>query len=277
MFQRLVDRLILQPSTNPIDPEHRRRVGIPLGTGEIEAWVTGSDPTYNSHLVIHSHTTPAAGANTRSGIDRIAIKFPGTGGRAERSGPHPFEIDVDRKTEIWTVNPPGYGGSSGSATITSIAATGDAVWEHLTTHYPGVPIAVVGNSLGCAAALYLAAGKDVAGIYLRNPVPLQQMISSRWKYNWWNFGLARVLARWIPDELDTIENAKRCSCPLLLIRSERDRVSPERYQQLIFGAFRGEKSEFVIEGADHHDQVSDRQRDEYVISIKNWLAKINRR
>ncbi len=277
MFQRLVDRLILQPSTNPIDAEHRRRVGISLGTGEIEAWVTCSDQTSNSNPESKPHTTPAVGANTRSSIDRIAIKFPGTGGRAERSGPHPFEIDADRKTEVWTVNPPGYGGSSGSATIVSTAATCEAVWEYLTTHYADVPIAVEGNSLGCAAALYLAARKDVAGIYLRNPVALQQMISTRWKYNWWNFGLARVLTRWIPDELDTIENAKRCRCPLLLVRSERDRVSPARYQQLIFGAFRGEKSEFVIEGADHHDRVSDRQRDVYVRSIKNWLAKIERR
>ena len=276
MFQRLVDRLVLQPSTNPIDAEQRRRVLIPHGAGGIEAWITYSDQSPHSGPSNKADPNPPLAGDAESVIDRIAIKFPGTGGRAERSGPHPFEIDSARKTAVWTINPPGYGGSSGSASLTSIAATCDVVWEYLTKHFPGVPISVVGNSLGCVSALYLAARNDLAGMFLRNPVPLQQLISTHWKFNWWNFGLARMLAKLVPPELDTIENAKRCSCPLLLIRAARDRVSPAHYQHLIFTAYSGDKSEFVIEGVGHHDRVPERQLNDYVGSIKNWLAIIER-
>lgn len=248
MLSRLADRLILCPTTDPIETGSLQRQLINAPVGEIEAWTTLSNPN----------------AIPESKIDLIAIKFPGTGGRAENSGPHPFEVWQDRVTEVWTINHAGYGGSAGVASMQNMAGTCDAVWSHVARQYPDMPIWVVGNSLGSVSALYLAARQNVAGIYLRNPVPTQQLIATRPKYNWWSFGLAKHIARQIPAELDSIENASRSRCPALFVRSEFDRVIPAKYQHMIFDNYAGEKKEFVISGADHHHLVPETQTEAYL-------------
>ena len=245
MLAKLADLLILQPTRDPIDPEERQRRWIETESGGVEAWTLST-----------SERNPDQ-------VDLLAIKFPGTGGRAERGGPHPFEIYRDLNVEIWTVNHAGYGGSAGSASLQNQAASCDRVWDHLATKYPDTPIVLVGNSLGCLSALYLAARRDAAGLYLRNPVAIHQMISTRPKYSWWNFGMSRLVAGQIPSELDAVENAGRSECPMLMVRSQRDRVVPERYQRQILDNYAGRKTEFVILGADHHHAIDESQHEEY--------------
>ncbi len=189
MLSRIADRMILFPSRDPIDPEDRIRHWIETPNGKLEAWVFKTDP---------GRTRP----------DLVAIKFPGTAGRAERGGPHPFELWEGIAAEIWTINHAGYGGSEGVATVKGLPASCAAVWDHVRQVHSGLPIVLIGNSLGCASALYLSARHDANGIFLRNPVPLQQMIATRPRYNWWNFGLAKWIANQVPDELDAVENAQ---------------------------------------------------------------------
>ena len=81
-----------------IDPEDRQRRWIDTESGGVEAW------------------TVRTADRDRSKVDLLAIKFPGTGGRAERGGPHPFELWRDLNVEIWTINHAGYGGSTRSVT-----------------------------------------------------------------------------------------------------------------------------------------------------------------
>ncbi len=258
MLSRIADQLILCPSRDPIDPEGRTRRWVTTPGGKIEVWVFETHPE-------------------QSGLDVVAIKFPGTAGRAERGGPHPFELWEDVRCEIWTVNHAGYGGSEGVATVKGLAGTCDAVWEHVTKTYPALPVVLIGNSLGCVSALYLAARVDAAGIFLRNPVPLQQMIARRPRYNWWNFGLARLIADQVPEELDAVENARRSTCTALFVRSELDRVIPAQYQRLIFDSYGGNKSEFVLVGADHHHGVPESQSDAYADAVAGlrdkWLTR----
>jgi pimeloyl-ACP methyl ester carboxylesterase len=245
MLAKIADLLILQPTRDPIDPEDKQRRWIDTETGGVEAW------------------TVRTAERDRSKVDLLAIKFPGTGGRAERGGPHPFELWRELNVEVWTVNHAGYGGSAGGASLQNLAATCDSVWSHLVSNYPDVPIMLVGNSLGCLSALYLSARREAAGLYLRNPVPIHQMISTRPRYTWWNFGMSRLVANQIPTQLDAVENAGRSTCPLLMVRSQRDRVVPEKYQKQILENYAGHKTEFVIQGAEHHHAIAESQHDEY--------------
>ena len=156
MLAKIADKLILQPTRDPIDPENRQRQWIETETGGVEAWTVRST------------------ADRVNKLDVLAIKFPGTGGRAERGGPHPFELWPELTAEVWTINHAGYGGSAGDASMQNLAATCDRVWSHLASRNPGMPIVLIGNSLGCLSALYLSARHEAAGLYLRNPVPIHE-------------------------------------------------------------------------------------------------------
>ncbi len=258
MLARIADKLILQPSRDPIDPEGRRREWIEADNRKIEAWKIRS----------------REGDDAK--VDLLAIKFPGTGGRAERGGPHPFETWPDLLTEVWTINHAGYGGSDGVASMQNLSATCNSVWDFVAAKNPGVPIVLVGNSLGCVSALYLAARRDAAGLFLRNPVPIHQMIRNRPRYNWWNFGLAKLIANQVPAELDAIANAQSSKCPAFFVRSEHDRVVPPEYQLQIMKNYLGDTAEFVLESADHHHSVPESQIDSYLEVVKSlqgrWLG-----
>jgi predicted alpha/beta hydrolase family esterase len=298
---RLADRLILQPSRNPIDPEGRRREVIATPHGEVEAWVTtieslktehpksqlhvaesslatfanqesGAAPSPYSKLPITTNQIPAT-TNFAPSPNVISLKFPGVAGRAERSGLHPFELIPFMRTETWGINPIGYGGSQGTASLSTIAPTCEAVWKSVIERYPATPVFLVGNSLGCLNALYLAARKNVAGVYLRNPVPLSQLISGRLKYNWWNFGCAARLARQIPVELNAIENARMATAPMLMVSSENDRICPWRFQELVWKDYSGNKTLIVLQGVDHHESVPESQVETYRIRTSEFLSQ----
>jgi uncharacterized protein len=274
---RLADRLVLQPSRQFVDPENRRREIIATEFGEVEAWVcTNFSPTKQD--LKSENAQPVTGAvqqrKSHPTLQMIGIKFPGTAGRAERGGPHPLEVIPEFPGEIWTFNPIGYGGSHGRASLLTTARTCEGIWKTISERFPGLPILVIGNSLGCLSALYLAARKKVQGVYLRNPVPLQQMIQMRLMYNWWNFGMAKMIARKIPVELDAIENAQQAKIPLFMTSSERDRQVPVRFQRLIFDAYAAEKTLFVLKQAGHSDPVPEDQVEDYKQQLKHFLEQL---
>ena len=250
-LSRLADRLILCPSTHPIDPEGKRREVVTSGPGKVECWV-GAYP------------------QAATEFDLVVIKFPGTGGRAERARIHPAEVWPDLRTEVWTVNQKGYGGSDGPASIQNFVDTSLSVFDHVVNARKGVHVVAMGNSLGCISALHLAARRDVVGIMLRNPPALQQMICTRPRYAAWNFGLSRWIAAQVPDELDSVANAARCTAPCLFVQSELDRVVPVEYQNQIIAAYSASKRVFSIAGADHHELVTEHQQEEYLDALK-WL------
>lgn len=264
LLSNLADRLILCPSTDPIDPGDRKRFLIATANGQVEAWVLQNrDPRRSD-----GQDSETEAENRKQKL--IVLKFPGAAGRAERSGVHPADVWRSIDAEVWTVNHLGYGGSDGPATIHSFPATATAVVEFLTNRYPRHPMLVVGNSLGCLSALFLAANFNIAGLFLRNPPPIPQMIRCRPRYSWWNFGLSRWVAAEIPLELDTIANAAKSKAPCLFVQSELDRMVPCRYQNMIISQYSGPKCVFQIEGGDHHDHVSDSSQADYFDAL-NWL------
>lgn len=260
VLSKIADRLILCPSTDPIDPgENRREVVFRSNDVEIEAWVSQ-----------HGDFESAAESERL-----VVLKFPGTGGRGERASVHPAELMVGSgqafaASEVWTLNHRGYGGSTGPATLQNFVSTVESFWEFIRSRFPTETKIATGNSLGCISALYLARHKTIDAILLRNPPPLQQMISTRPRYNWWSFGMAKLIANKIPDELDSINNALMAKCPALFVTSEKDRVVPPTYQWQIMDLYLGETRQFVIEGADHHHRIPEHQESEYFAAVE-WL------
>lgn len=251
---RLADNLILKPTRDPIDTSHKARKQIDFEGGHIEVWL--------------AHNKPDNFLDSMDSPDLFVLKFPGTGGRAERGTLHPAEIWNDLYSEVWTVNPPGYGGSSGRATLRSLPQSAQTVFRHLRTVAGDRPIIVTGNSLGNISALHVAANFPIEGLLLRNPPPLRELIIG--KHGWWSLGLSRFIARQVPHTLCSISNAAATSCPALFVMSGRDRMVPPRYQRLIIDAHAGEKRVFVLPEADHASPVTKEDAPDYVEHLA-WL------
>lgn len=264
LLSKIADRLVLCPSVNPVDPgENRREVFFDSDSIEIEAWVS----TWGDF-----DSAPSAQR-------LIVLKIPGTGGRAERGSVHPCELMINDESdstfvaaEVWTLNHRGYGNSTGPASLQNFLATLEAFWDFIERRYPDEKKMATGNSLGCISALYLATWKNIHAILLRNPPDVARIISDRPRYNWWNFGMAKLIAKQVPDLLQSITNATIAKCPALIVTSEKDSVVPPKYQREILDSYMGEIRQFIIEDADHGDRIPVHQESEYIAAI-DWLHK----
>ncbi len=250
MLARLADRLILRPTREEIPCESERR-WIDWEGGRFEAWV--------------QRTTD------QRDLDLLVLKFPGTGGRAERSTSHPGDCWNDLAAEVWTVNPPGYGGSPGRASLTNKAAVAESALKTVQRAADGRPIVVTGNSLGCVSAMYLAARHSLDGLLLRNPVPLRDVIVTRFgPVSFW-VGAA-LIARQVPNHLCTIQNASRAEAPAVIVSSGSDRIVPPALQQKIISEYRGECRILKLAEADHADLPSESEQEEYERMLL-WLRE----
>lgn len=249
----LADRLILCPTRQPIDADGKIPRRIPYRGGALEVW------------------TQRVEARLAAVPDLYVLKFPGTAGRAERSTSHPADAWPDLSVELWTLNPPGYGGSAGTPSLRHMADVADTVLDSLCQHAAGRPILVTGNSLGCVSALYLAARRELGGLLLRNPPPLREVIVARYGRRWWGPG-ARLLARHIAPELDAIRNAAAAAVPALFVMSAEDRIVPPRCQQQIIDNYAGPKRVLRLAEADHHTPMSEMETAAYCEDL-DWLRR----
>jgi pimeloyl-ACP methyl ester carboxylesterase len=254
MLNRLADRLILCPTTHPIPAEQKRREAWRFEHGQFEVWIQNTGP-----------------AEKQIDADLFVLKFPGTGGRAERMSEHPAEVWPDLAAEVWTVNPPGYGGSGGRASLRYVTAVADAAWTQISARASGRPILATGNSLGCLAAMHLAANKPLAGLLVRNPPPLRELIAGQ--HGWWNLGLSKFIAAQVPESLCSIANAARANVPAVFIMSEKDRTVPPSFQRRIIDAYAGEQRLMVLRDADHASPIDEQQVPDYV-DILNWFRGV---
>ncbi len=251
--QKIADRLILKASTHPVDAGDLIRRVIETPSGNVDIWA--AFPENDPNLA----------------TDTLLIKFPGTGGRAERSSSHPSEFWENLKCISWTINHRGYGQSDGPPSLQNFVETCDSVWSSALQQFPDHRIVLYGNSLGCLSALYLSSKSRASGIYLRNPPPLVELISKRLRYNWWNFGMAQLIVKQIPDRLNPQKNARQSQCPALLVQSECDSLVPTRFQDLIADCYSGELKKIVLNGADHGSPVPEPQFEEYIEAV-TWLG-----
>src|ERR1043166_1883582 len=243
----LPDHLILFPSRNAIDPRGAVRRVVSFESGQLELW-----------------TAKSRSAQKQGRADVYVLRFYGNADRAERWVAAEADAWNERAVEIWGMNYPGFGGSSGPAKLSRVAPAAVAAFDALEryasegavesaipsgsssqnsalrTAHATAPIVLFGASLGTTAALHVAAHRPVAGLILHNPPAIRQMILRQ--FGWWNLWLlAGPVALQIPKELDSVVNAKASRAPAIFLLAERDEVVAPRFQHLVVDAYAGEK------------------------------------
>jgi pimeloyl-ACP methyl ester carboxylesterase len=236
----LPDQLILFPTTQHIDAHGATRQIIPFQNDELEIW------TARSRL-----------AQQRNHVDAYILRFYGNADRAERWVALEADTFDERAIEIWGMNYPGFGGSSGPARLKRMSPAALVSFDALKSKAGNQPIFIFGASIGSAVAMNVAANREVRGLVLHNPPPLRQIILRN--YGWWNLWLlAGPVALQIPHELDSVANAKRIHARAIFLLAENDEIVPPKFQRLVVDSFAGEKQVITLPGAYHNSPIEGR-------------------
>jgi uncharacterized protein len=256
-FGHLPDHLILFPTTVPIDADGAIRKMLPFQNGQLEVW------TAKSRL-----------AQQKGGADIYVLRFYGNADRADRWAAAEAEMWNDRAVEIWGMNYPGFGRSTGPARLSRIGPAALTAFDQLKRQAADWPVVVFGTSIGATPALHVAAHRRVAGLILHNPVPLREIILRR--FGWWNLWLlAGPVALQIPKDLDSISNAKTIRAPAIFLLAEEDEVVPPRYHKLVVDAYAGEKRVISLHGAYHNDPIESVGLADFYRALDWLLPKTN--
>jgi hypothetical protein len=260
-FGHLPDHLILFPTRSPINTGGAVRRTIPFENGDLEIW-----------------TAQSRRAQLQGRTDVFILRFYGNADRADRWAAMEAKMWNDRAAEIWGMNYPGFGGSTGPARLARIGPAAVAAFDALNRHaaneaavqsdvpsgptpnpaprtpHTKAPIVLFGTSIGVTAALHVAAQRPIAGLILHNPVPLREVILRQ--FGWWNLWLlAGPVALQIPPDLDSITNARVSRAPAILLLAERDEIVAPRFHRLVVDAYAGEKRIIELHGAHHNDPI----------------------
>lgn len=251
----LADKLMLFPTRHVIAAPGAEQRFVDSGAGRIHVIIARSDPA--AHQVTHSaaETLDALEPARHSEPQRYVLRIEGNGGRAEYTASYIARRWEDLPTEVWAMNHPGFGSSDGPAKLDRLAPAALAVYDSICEIAGDRPVYIDADSMGATQALYVAAerakARPVAGLVLKNPPPLRQLVLGR--FGWWNLWLAAgPVAAGVPRDLDAIANARRCSAPAIFIRSMRDEIVPIAYQQKVIDAYAGTKFIVDFDDADHN-------------------------
>src|SRR5437899_7612417 len=236
-FGHLPDHLILFPTRAPIDAAGAVRKMVRFENSELEIW-----------------TAQSQRAQQQGRADVFILRFYGNADRADRWAAAEAEMWNDRAVEIWGMNYPGFGGSTGPTRLARIGPAALAAFDELKNYADDRPIVPYGASIGATAALHIAAHRPVAGLILHNPPPLREMILRQ--FGWWNLWLlAGPVALQIPRDLDSVANARASRAPAIFLLAEKDEIVAPRFHRLVFEAYAGEKSPIALRGALHNDPI----------------------
>lgn len=235
-FGGCADKLILFPTTHREFADTAMERTVPLGRGQLQIW-----------------TDRSPGAQGRE-PQAYVLEFVGNAARAEYVATYAAQRWGEHPVEVWAVNYPGYGGSTGPARLAAIPPAALAAYDELARGAGGKPILVAGNSIGTAAALHVAANRPVRGLILQNPPPLRSLILR--EFGWWNLWLlATPVAMGVPDELDSVKNAARVEAPAVFLLAEQDEIVPPKYHKMVVDAYAGPKRLIPVENANHNSPV----------------------
>jgi abhydrolase domain-containing protein 17 len=136
----------------------------------------------------------------------------------------------------------GYGTSEGKSSESNAYADEEAAFRLLTEEkkIPAERIIAVGQSLGGAMAIDLAAKHKLGGLIV------QSSFTSAF----------RVLTRWpiLPfDKFDSVSKIKRVHCPVLIIHGKKDSVVGFWNSQVLFNSANEPKQKWWVNRGDHND------------------------
>ena len=260
-FRRhLLDRFVLRPSRHVLEYAPKERILLREDEDTDEYFVQCRQAD-NQPATDDQHP------------ELLVLKFPGTAGRAERASDWPGEFLPEIHSKICTWNAPGYGGSSGRATLANIARRALRFYTHVTGQIqtPRPRIWLIGNSLGCATATYLASCSEtrIDGLILRNPPPLIQTFK-RLARKYPLGHLTDTIAESVPPEMNLSLTASNATLPVIFLQSEHDELVPPELQMEIYDALPGPKRLVIMDGLGHDGIATDEHESEIGDAIR-WL------
>jgi pimeloyl-ACP methyl ester carboxylesterase len=236
-FAPLPDLLVLFPTTHRIDAGAAVRKTIPFQNGELEVW-----------------TARSAMARLRDQSEVFVLRSYGNADRADRWVALEAEMWSNRAVEVWGMNYPGFGGSTGPARLSKMGPAALTAFDEMQKVAGNRPIVVYGASIGTTTALHIAAHRKFAGLILHNPVAMRQIILRQ--FGWWNLWLfAGPMAFKVPADLDSVANARASRVPAIFLLAENDEVIAPRFQRLVVDGYSGEKRIISLPGAHHNDPI----------------------
>jgi uncharacterized protein len=162
----------------------------------------------------------------------------------------------------------GYGENRGSPTEAGLAADARAAREFLVrrAEVNAERLVYVGESLGSAVAVDLAAEHSPAALVLRSPFTSMADVGR----HHYPFLPVRLLLR---DRYASIDRIRHVRCPVLVIAGAQDRIVPLEHSRRLYEAVSSAKELVILPDADHNDAALVSGRD-MIAAIVRFLARI---
>lgn len=144
----------------------------------------------------------------------------------------------------------GYGGSSGKPSEPGLLSDAKTAYDHLRgLGLPDSRIVLVGESLGAAVAVQIAARNPVGAVVLEAPFTAAVDLARK-AYPWVPVGLL------MHDKFRSSAHIGDIRAPILILHGERDAVIPFDFGQALFAAAQAPKT-FLSLGPVGHEALSD--------------------
>jgi pimeloyl-ACP methyl ester carboxylesterase len=139
----------------------------------------------------------------------------------------------------------GYGGSEGVPSEAALTADALQWYDHAASELKPESIFVFGRSLGSGPAVFLAAGRKVAGAILVTPFDSLSAVAKR---HYWYLPVDWMLKHRFDSDL----LAPKLGVPLLCLIATRDEVIPPAHGERLFDAWGGPKKKVLLQDAGHN-------------------------
>ena len=235
--QRLWSRVLLAPSSRRL-PCEKQEVQVPYRHGAVQLWHERSPDGESTHV---------------DPPELLILRLLGRRGRAELATQDPSNRLKGVRSITWTLNPPGFGGSSGPITVAAYVGSVVAAYDFLAARFAGVPIWVYGKSIGGTAAMYLAAHRPVSALVAKNLIDVPATVHRRIR-PWVPRAIGDVIESSIPAEFRPRLWSHRSSCPALFVISTADRLSWPHMQDAVVASYAGVATVLQVAGT-HDDQA----------------------
>lgn len=185
-------------------------------------------------------------------------------GNAEDIGEDMFFLKMfyDADFSVLAYDYRGYGTSTGKPTENGVYNDVFAAYDFLTQqlHVPPNQIISMGRSLGCGAAIHLAAHRPVAGLIVEAPFLSAFRVLTRVQVLPW-------------DKFNNARDISRIHVPVLIIHGRNDQVVPFWHGEKLFEKANQPKTFLPIDGAGHNDVILLAGK-KYVAAIQHFAATL---
>jgi len=170
--------------------------------------------------------------------------------------------------DILLIDYRGYGGSTGRPTELGLLTDAEAAAAWIGLRRPDSTIVYVGESIGSAVAIQLAARRTPAGLILHSAFDSAVAIARR--------AYPFLPVRWLMRDRYEVEGTvARVRCPSLFVHGAKDSIAPITSARRLFDRAPEPKCFLEIPGADHNDLPFVEPR-LYLGAVESFLDDLNR-